>query len=81
MLKCIRDVTDFANWSRNKDGWGALETHHDPSRCAGIKMESKKIKVIHLSSSNLTGIEYDLPDLFLILSQTSVVPCDSASIF
>ena len=56
----IRDATDFANWSKNKDGWDTLEEHCDPSRCAGVTMESGKITKIELPSSNLSGGEFSL---------------------
>ena len=56
----IRVATDFANWSKNKDGWDTLEEHHDPSRCAGVTMESGTITKIDLGNSNLSGGEFPL---------------------
>ena len=53
----LRDGTGFANWSKNKEGWGALEEHRDPSRCAGVTMESGEITKIDLTRSNLAGGE------------------------
>jgi hypothetical protein len=58
VLVGIRDATDFANWSKNKGGWDTLEAHCDPSRCAGVTMESGKITKIELSASNLSGGEF-----------------------
>jgi hypothetical protein len=63
VLAELRDATGFAYWSANKlnddleDGWGTLEEHHDPSRCAGVTMESGKITKIELINSNLAGGE------------------------
>jgi hypothetical protein len=53
----LRDATEFASWSQNKEGWDTLEEHHDPSRCAGVTMESGKITKIGLNSSDLMGGE------------------------
>jgi hypothetical protein len=55
VLAELRDTTGFANWRKNKDGWDTLEEHHDPSRCAGVTMESGKITGIDLNNSNLMG--------------------------
>ena len=60
VLVNIRDATDFANWSKNKDGWDTLEEHCDPSRCAGVTMESGSITMFRLPSSNLNGGEFSL---------------------
>jgi hypothetical protein len=60
VLVDIRDATDFANWSKNKGGWDTLEEHHDPSRCAGVTMESGTITKINLVNSNLNGGEFPL---------------------
>jgi hypothetical protein len=60
VLVDIRYATDFANWSKNKDGWDTLEEHCDPSRCAGVTMKSGTITEIELSSSNLNGGEFSL---------------------
>jgi hypothetical protein len=57
VLAELRDHTGYAEWRRNKEGWGALEEHRDPSRCAGVTMESGEITKIDLSSSNLAGGE------------------------
>ena len=57
VLVDIREATNFANWSDNKDGWDTLEEHHDPSRCGGVTMESGKITKIELGYSNLAGGE------------------------
>jgi hypothetical protein len=56
----LRDATDFANWSMNKDGWDTLEEHHDPSRCEGVTMDSGTITEIGLEHSNLNGGEFSL---------------------
>jgi hypothetical protein len=70
----IRDATDFANWSKNKDGWDTLEEHCDPSRCAGVTMESGTITKISLPSSNLNGNEFSLAHMPRYRT-TSDVPC------
>jgi hypothetical protein len=57
VLAELRDHTGYAEWSKNKEGWGALEEHRDPSRCAGVTMESGEITEIDLNSSNLAGGE------------------------
>ena len=57
VLAELRDHTGYAEWSKNKEGWGALEEHRDPSRCAGVTMESGEITEIDLDSSNLAGGE------------------------
>jgi hypothetical protein len=58
----LRDLTGFANWENNKvpnwnkDGWGTLEEHRDPSQCAGVTVDdSGEITEIDLSDSNLSG--------------------------
>jgi hypothetical protein len=57
VLAELRDHTGFANWSKNTGGWGTLEEHRDPSRCAGVTVESGKITKIDLDDSNLVGGE------------------------
>ena len=58
ILAELRDATKFTSWSKNKEGWGTLEEHHDPSRCAGVTVDdSGKITKINLNSSNLAGGE------------------------
>jgi hypothetical protein len=57
ILAELRDATKFASWSKNTEGWDTLEEHRDPSRCAGITVESEKIIKIELRSSNLVGGE------------------------
>jgi hypothetical protein len=57
LLAELRDATEFASWSKNKEDWGTLEEHHDPSRCAGVTMQSGKITKIDMSASNLAGGE------------------------
>ena len=76
----LRDATKFTSWSKNKEGWGTLEEHHDPSRCAGVTMESGKITMINLSKSNLMGGESHVHhkvvsvDLASVLTHISVLP-------
>jgi hypothetical protein len=55
-------ATDFANWSKikGKGGWDTLEDHHDPSRCAGVTLESGTTTQINLGNSNLDGDEFSL---------------------
>jgi hypothetical protein len=53
----IRDDAGIADWTENTEGWDALEEHKDPSRCAGVTMESGKITEIALGNSNLAGGE------------------------
>ena len=55
VLAELRDHTGFAKWRQNKEGWGALEEHRDPSQCTGVTMESGEITEIDLSCSNLSG--------------------------
>jgi hypothetical protein len=68
VLAELRDATGFANWSANKDGWGTLEEHHDPSRCAGVTISwrwrraGSKITEIDLENSNLMGGESHVHD-------------------
>jgi hypothetical protein len=57
ILVKMRDDTGYADWTRNTEGWDTLEEHKDPSRCAGVTMESGKIAEINLSDSNLAGGE------------------------
>jgi hypothetical protein len=55
ILAELGDATWFASWSKNKEGWDTLEEHRDPSRCAGVTVESGKITQIDLADSNLVG--------------------------
>jgi hypothetical protein len=73
----LRNHTGFANWSQNTDGWGALEEHRDPSRCAGVTVESGKITKISLSFSNLVGGES--PHLINHVSRTTSCPSMSGT--
>jgi hypothetical protein len=80
VLAELRDATGFANWTKNKDGWGTLEEHHDPSRCAGVTMESGKITGIDLVGSSLMGgeshVHYKVAPVVLasVLTHISVLP-------
>jgi hypothetical protein len=56
----MRDAAGYADWTCNTEGWGTLEEHKDPSRCAGVTTESGKITKIDLSNSNLAGGESPL---------------------
>jgi hypothetical protein len=53
----MRDAAGYAGWTRNTEGWDALEEHTDPSRCAGVTIESGNITQINLTDSNLAGGE------------------------
>jgi hypothetical protein len=73
VLAELHDHTGFANWTNNQDGWCTLEEHRDPSRCAGVTVESRKIAEIKLENSNLTGSES--PRLSICLAATRGTGC------
>ena len=54
----MRDAAGYADWTRNTKGWDTLEEHKDPSRCAGVTIESGKITTIELSFCALSGRIY-----------------------
>jgi hypothetical protein len=64
ILVKMRDATGYADWTRNTEGWDTLEEHKDPSRCAGVTIESGKITKINLNSANLTGGESPFDDYY-----------------
>jgi hypothetical protein len=72
ILVKLRDDTGYAGWTRNTEGWDTLEEHKDPSRCAGVIIESGKITKIDLSNSNLAGA---LPESIGQLSSLQILNC------
>ena len=58
ILLRFRDAMGYAEWSRNKEGWGTLGVHQDPSRCAGITVDEATGKVVELDlcNTNLNGV-------------------------
>jgi hypothetical protein len=73
VLAELRDHTGFANWSKNKEGWGTLEDHRDPSQCAGVTVNnSGEITKIDLGMRNLAGGKPPAPPhLTICLARTT----------
>ena len=54
----LRDALNYESWTKNKEGWDALEEHNDPSSCAGVTVgEDGNIIKIGLIRMSLEGGE------------------------